>query len=57
MNLLLNLFSIFLDNAYDPDVKASMMDINCQNYGDKKLLTFLDNGNGMDAKALHLMLR
>ncbi|XP_059150084.1 MORC family CW-type zinc finger protein 3-like [Physella acuta] len=45
-----------IDNAYDPDVKASALLIDKVDINDKPCLVFLDNGTGMDYDQLHNML-
>ena len=56
--------SFTLDNAYDPDVKASQLHIdlktiaNPESEGEGDLvMTFTDNGNGMTPDKLYKMLR
>lgn len=48
---------IGLDNAYDPDVSATELQIDQVMLKDMPCLTFTDNGAGMTAEKLHLMLR
>ncbi|XP_060090257.1 MORC family CW-type zinc finger protein 3 [Heteronotia binoei] len=45
-----------IDNAYDPDVNAKQMWIDKTVINDCTCLTFMDNGNGMNADKLHKML-
>ncbi|XP_054830957.1 MORC family CW-type zinc finger protein 3 [Eublepharis macularius] len=45
-----------IDNAYDPDVNAKQMWIDKTIINDITCLTFMDNGNGMNADKLHKML-
>ncbi|XP_056415584.1 LOW QUALITY PROTEIN: MORC family CW-type zinc finger protein 3 [Hyla sarda] len=45
-----------IDNAYDPDVNAKQIWIDQTNIGDHLVLTFTDNGNGMNLDKLHKML-
>ncbi|XP_015277875.1 PREDICTED: MORC family CW-type zinc finger protein 3 [Gekko japonicus] len=45
-----------IDNAYDPDVNAKQMWIDKTVINDSTCLTFMDNGNGMNADKLHKML-
>ena len=52
---------VFTDNAYDPDVRASVLRIDVEQYSDSTLsatcITFTDNGCGMGPDKLHNMLR
>lgn len=50
-------FCSLVDNAYDPDVKASQLWIDKLHLRGKTCLTFSDNGNGMTPEKLHKMLR
>ncbi|XP_077198774.1 MORC family CW-type zinc finger protein 3 [Paroedura picta] len=45
-----------IDNAYDPDVNAKQMWIDKTIINECTCLTFMDNGNGMNADKLHKML-
>ncbi|KAL7983598.1 hypothetical protein Chor_000474 [Crotalus horridus] len=45
-----------IDNAYDPDVNAKQMWIDKTIINENVCLTFMDNGNGMNADKLHKML-
>ncbi|KAF7250768.1 MORC family CW-type zinc finger protein 3 [Varanus komodoensis] len=45
-----------IDNAYDPDVNAKQMWIDKTVINENTCLTFMDNGNGMNADKLHKML-
>ncbi|KAM3837701.1 MORC family CW-type zinc finger protein 3 isoform 1-T1 [Vipera latastei] len=45
-----------IDNAYDPDVNAKQMWIDKTIINETVCLTFMDNGNGMNADKLHKML-
>ena len=45
------------DNAYDPDVSASELNIDKEVIGGKPCLVFTDNGAGMDFDHLEKMLR
>uniref|UniRef100_A0A8D0KPF5 MORC family CW-type zinc finger 3 n=1 Tax=Salvator merianae TaxID=96440 RepID=A0A8D0KPF5_SALMN len=45
-----------IDNAYDPDVNAKQMWIDKTIINENICLTFMDNGNGMNADRLHKML-
>uniref|UniRef100_A0ABM5FXT9 MORC family CW-type zinc finger protein 3 isoform X1 n=1 Tax=Pogona vitticeps TaxID=103695 RepID=A0ABM5FXT9_9SAUR len=45
-----------IDNAYDPDVNAKQMWIDKTIINENICLTFMDNGNGMNADKLHKML-
>lgn len=45
-----------VDNAYDPDVKASQLYIDFKYFKDELTLTFTDNGNGMDINKLYKMI-
>ncbi|XP_061483684.1 MORC family CW-type zinc finger protein 3 isoform X2 [Rhineura floridana] len=45
-----------IDNAYDPDVNAKQMWIDKTVINENISLTFMDNGNGMNADKLHKML-
>ncbi|XP_072019619.1 uncharacterized protein [Amphiura filiformis] len=45
-----------IDNAYDPDVLASKLDINYESFANHPCLTFTDDGNGLDAEGMHKML-
>ncbi|KAG8136532.1 hypothetical protein E2320_005106, partial [Naja naja] len=45
-----------IDNAYDPDVNAKQMWIDKTVINENVCLTFMDNGNGMNADELHKML-
>lgn len=45
-----------VDNAYDPDVKASQLYIDLKSYGGLLAMTFTDNGNGMTPDKLYKML-
>ncbi|KAL8190541.1 UNVERIFIED_CONTAM: MORC CW-type zinc finger protein 3 [Gekko kuhli] len=45
-----------IDNAYDPDVNAKQMWIDKTVINGCTCLTFMDNGNGMNADKLHKML-
>ena len=55
------LFKSFVDNAYDPDVKASQLYIDAPGYATNDTtpltLTFTDNGNGMVPETMYKMLR
>ena len=50
-------FFIHTDNAYDPDVCASKLDINYESFANHPCLTLTDDGNGLDADGMHRMLR
>ena len=45
------------DNAYDPDVCASKLEINYESFNNQPCLTFTDDGNGLNADGMHKMLR
>ncbi|XP_070606496.1 MORC family CW-type zinc finger protein 3 [Erythrolamprus reginae] len=45
-----------IDNAYDPDVNAKQMWVDKTIINENVCLTFMDNGNGMNADKLHKML-
>ncbi|XP_059150149.1 MORC family CW-type zinc finger protein 3-like [Physella acuta] len=45
-----------IDNAYDPEVGASRIDIDVTERGGQTCLTFLDNGVGMDIDKLYMLL-
>ena len=53
----MNNFDFFTDNAYDPDVNASKLEINYESFQNCPCLTFTDDGNGLDADSMHKMLR
>ncbi|XP_072018356.1 MORC family CW-type zinc finger protein 3-like [Amphiura filiformis] len=44
-----------IDNAYDPDARASNLDINYESFCSGPCLTFTDDGNGLDAEGMHKM--
>ena len=49
---------VFADNAYDPDVRASVLRIDVEQCSDNAMcLTFTDNGCGLGPDKLHNMLR
>lgn len=49
---------MFADNAYDPDVLASVLRMDIERCSDNTTcLTFTDNGCGMGPEKLHNMLR
>ena len=54
-------FKSFVDNAYDPDVKASQLYLDAPGYATSDTapltLTFTDNGNGMVPETMYKMLR
>ena len=52
-----SVFYLVIDNAYDPDVKASQLWIDKLYIRSKTCLSFTDNGNGMTPEKLHKMLR
>jgi len=45
-----------IDNAYDPDVKATELRIDVEEIGDKQCLVFTDDGAGMDNDSIYKML-
>ncbi|XP_038576596.1 MORC family CW-type zinc finger protein 3a isoform X2 [Micropterus salmoides] len=45
-----------IDNAYDPDVSAKQFWIDKTMVNEQECLSFMDNGNGVDYKAMHKML-
>jgi len=48
---------VFADNAYDPDVLASVLRIDVEQTPDMMCITFCDNGCGLAPDKLHNMLR
>ena len=58
MKLFLILSLILLvDNAYDTDVNAKQIWIDKTKIKGMECLTFMDNGNGLNYKSMHRMLR
>ncbi|GFO12263.1 MORC family CW-type Zinc finger protein 3 [Plakobranchus ocellatus] len=49
-------FAEMIDNAYDPDVKATEISIDKVDIGKNTCLIFEDNGSGMNKDKLHKML-
>ena len=50
--------TLFADNAYDPDVNASVLRIDVEQSPDSATsITFTDNGCGLGPEKLHNMLR
>jgi len=50
--------AVFADNAYDPDVRASVLRIDIEPCRDGEIcITFTDNGCGLGPDKLHNMLR
>lgn len=45
------------DNAYDPDVNAKQFWIDKTVVKGQECLSFTDNGNGLDHRTMHKMLR
>ena len=45
------------DNAYDPDVAASVLRLDVEQCHDTACITFSDNGCGLAPDKLHNMLR
>ena len=50
-------FLVVSDNAYDPDVAASKLNIDYKVIGGESCLIFTDNGHGLNPEKLHRMLR
>ena len=48
---------MFADNAYDPDVCASVLRIDVESSDLTTCITFTDNGCGLAPDRLHNMLR
>ncbi|CAL1548813.1 unnamed protein product [Lymnaea stagnalis] len=49
-------FAELIDNAYDPDVDATTLEIDIQKVGNMQCLTLLDDGVGMDKQKIKKML-